>query len=45
MSIIILIATLTSIATVMAFVIIRQRTPEPTVASMLRRKDAEGDKR
>lgn len=44
MSIIILIATLTTIATVMAFVI-NQRTPEPTAASMLRRKDAKGDNR
>jgi hypothetical protein len=39
MSIILLIAALVTSATVVAFVIIAKGTPEPTVASMLRRKD------
>jgi hypothetical protein len=41
MSIILLIAALVTSATVVAFVIIAKGTPEPTVASMLRRKDSE----
>ena len=46
MSLIILTITLITLATVVAFVIIAKGTPEPTVASMLRRKDPkEGDKR
>ena len=46
MSLIILTITLVTLATVVAFVIIAKGTPQPTVASMLRRKDlAEGDKR
>jgi hypothetical protein len=46
MSTIILIATLITIATVMALVIIAKGTPEPTVASMLRRRDSkQGDNR
>jgi hypothetical protein len=46
MSLIILIVTLITAATVVAFVIIAKGTPEPTVASMLRRKDTnEGDTR
>ena len=40
MSFIILIATLMGTAAVMAFVIRSKGTPEPTVASMLRQKDA-----
>jgi hypothetical protein len=39
MSIIILIATLMTIATIVALVIIAKGTPAPTVASMLRRDD------
>ena len=39
MSLIILTLTLITLATVVAFVIIAKGTPEPTVASMLRRKD------
>ena len=47
MSTIILIATLVMIATVVAFAIMSKSTPEPTVASMLRRKDVrqQGDNR
>jgi hypothetical protein len=46
MSIIILAAALATVATVVALVIIAKGTPEPTVASMLRRKDfREGDNR
>jgi hypothetical protein len=46
MSLIILTITLITLATVVAFVIIAKGTPEPTVASMLRRKDLrEGDNR
>ena len=46
MSAIILVATLISAATVVAFVIISKGTPEPTVASMLRRQDLkEGENR
>jgi hypothetical protein len=46
MSIIILIAALITSATVVAFAIIAKGTPEPTVASMLRRSDlTEGDNR
>lgn len=46
MSAIILVATLISAATVVAFVIISKGTPEPTVASMLRRPDLkEGENR
>jgi len=46
MSTIILIATLVMIAMVVAFVIYSKSTPEPTVASMLRRKDVkQGDNR
>lgn len=45
MSIILLIATLITIATVTALVIIAKGTPEPTVASMLRPKGAEGENR
>jgi len=39
MSTIILVATLATIATAVASMIIARRTPEPTVASMLRRRD------
>jgi len=46
MSTIILIATLIMIATVVAFAMISKSAPEPTVASMLRRKDVkQGDNR
>lgn len=46
MDAIILIATLVTTATVVAFVIISKGTPEPTVQSMLRRTDSgEGEKR
>lgn len=46
MSLIILTITLITLATVVAFVIMAKGTPEPTVASMLRRKDLrEGDNR
>jgi len=46
MSLIILAITLITLATVVAFVIIAKGTPEPTVASMLRRKDLkEGENR
>ena len=46
MSTIILIATLMTIATIVALVIIAKGTPEPTVASMLRRGDGKrGDNR
>lgn len=46
MSLIILIITLITLSTVVAFVIIAKGTPEPTVASMLRRKDLrEGENR
>ena len=46
MSAIILIATLITAATAVAFVVIAKGTPEPTVASMLRRRDLnEGDNR
>jgi hypothetical protein len=46
MSLIILTITLITLATVVAFVIIAKGTPEPTVASMLRRKDLkEGENR
>lgn len=46
MSAIILIAALITAATVVAFVIISKGTPEPTVASMLRRTDLkEGENR
>ena len=46
MSIILLIADAHDDATVVAFVIIAKGTPEPTVASMLRRKDLrEGENR
>ena len=46
MSIILLIAALVTSATVVAFVIIAKGTPEPTVASMLRRGDVkEGENR
>ena len=46
MSLILLTITLITLATVVAFVIIAKGTPEPTVASMLRRKDLrEGENR
>lgn len=46
MSLIILTITLITLAIVVAFVIIAKGTPEPTVASMLRRKDLrEGENR
>ncbi len=46
MSIIFLIAALVTSATIVAFVIMAKGTPEPTVASMLRRKDIkEGENR
>ena len=46
MSTLILVATFFTVATVVAFVIIAKGTPEPTVASMLRRKDnKEGNNR
>ena len=46
MSAIILIATLITAVTAVAFVVIAKGTPEPTVASMLRRRDLnEGDNR
>jgi hypothetical protein len=46
MSLIILTVTLVTLATVVAFVIIAKGTPQPTVASMLRRKDlSESDNR
>ncbi len=46
MDAIILIATLITTATVVAFVIISKGTPEPTVQSMLRRADPrEGENR
>jgi hypothetical protein len=45
MDIVILFATLITTATVVAFVIISKGTPDPTVQSMLRRKDSEGEQR
>lgn len=39
MSLIILTLTLITLSTVVAFIIIANGTPQPTVASMLRRKD------
>lgn len=39
MSIIFLIAALVTSATIVAFVVMAKGTPEPTVASMLRRND------
>jgi hypothetical protein len=46
MSIMFLIAALVTSATIVAFVIIAKGTPEPTVASMLRRKNlTEGENR
>jgi hypothetical protein len=39
MSIIILVAALITSATVVAFAVIAKGTPEPSVASMLRRRD------
>jgi hypothetical protein len=46
MSLIILTLTLIMLSTIVAFVIIAKGTPEPTVASMLRRKDLrDGDNR
>jgi hypothetical protein len=46
MSIIFLIVALVTSATIVAFVIIAKGTPEPTVASMLRRKNLrEGESR
>ena len=46
MSIVILVAALVTAATVVTFVIISKGTPEPTVASMLRRTDIkEGENR
>ena len=39
MSLIILVAALITSATVVAFVVVAKGTPEPTVASMLRRRD------
>ena len=45
MDAIILIATLITTATVVAFVIIAKGTPEPSVKSMLRRDVREGENR
>jgi hypothetical protein len=45
MDAIILIATLITTATVVAFVIISKGTPEPSVKSMLRRDAKEGENR
>lgn len=45
MSIIFLIATLVTVATVTAFIIIAKGTPEPSVASMLRSNDRKGNNR